>query len=82
MDATFNDENIELSIESDEIDNEIARWKEDKKRINYKLKILRKRRRRWSKIDLGLPQTVLIQKYYSQNIFNINHNSQYSIFTL
>ena len=60
METTVNGENIDHSIESDEIDDQIAQRKADRKRLKCELKILQKRRRRWSKIDLGLLQTVLM----------------------
>ena len=60
MEATVNGVNIDPPIELDEIDDRIARLKADRKRLKSEQKILEKRRRRWSKIDLGLLQTVLM----------------------
>jgi len=54
MEATVNGENFESPVDLDEIDDRIARLKADRKRLKSEQKILEKRRRRWSKIDLGL----------------------------
>ena len=43
-----------------ELDEEIANRKSDKKRIQTELKLLEKQRERWSKIDLGLLQTIVM----------------------
>ena len=56
MEAKHNDREINCI----ELDEEIANRKSDKKRIQNELKLLEKRRGRWSKIDLGLLQTIVM----------------------
>ena len=73
--------------DSIELSEQIARREADKKRIRYELKLLQKRRKRWSKIDLGFLQAIVMSCFKNVSrktsmVFTITLNILFSLFDI